>query len=114
MKYIALVFALLMLSVSTHASAEIDIELCATIQNVAESVMKARQGDIPLPPVMEMLKETVSSDEPGRFLLLAQAIAVEAYKQPIYPLDEKERVIKYFSNNYVVACYEKLLDDENN
>jgi hypothetical protein len=70
-------------------------ELCEAVHGAAENVMRARQGGVPMPKMMEMASKAAG----GRELVVA------AYREPMFSSDSYiERAVVKFANEAYLAC----------
>jgi hypothetical protein len=81
--------------ITTTAPLAAETDPCEQLGQVAATVMEARQAGVPLSTVMDIM----DSD-------LGQALALDAYNQPRYRVEENQlRAIEDFRNEVERVCY---------
>ena len=96
----------LVVSLPTLASESIDVGICEEVEPLARSVMYARQNDMSLKRLMQILTESADS---APILGLARKLALDAYSQDNYATKEmKQKAINKFANQYYLACLSKF------
>lgn len=82
---------------------------CAQVGEVAESIMRLRLDNTPMPTLMKRTDETVgqkadkASEDYAAFL---KRLIVEAYRRPAYTVKEyRDRAVAEFRNEAELACY---------
>lgn len=91
--------AALALPVTAHA--QNTAENCAQFGQLAESIMTARQNNVPMSRLME-----IANDASPDGAAMMRAIVVYAYQQPIFLTDDFRReAIATFRNEAELACY---------
>lgn len=92
----ALVVLALVAAKGAHANSETD-KLCSAAQELAQSIMTARQQGRPL---AEMMKIAEGNE-------LTQLLVLEAYRRPAYRAEENRRQAAVdFGNETGLLCYE--------
>lgn len=68
---------------------------CKDVGDIAESLMKARQANVPISKIIEKVPKL-------------KGLTLEAYKYPAYSSDKyRTKAIKEFRNRVEIACYKK-------
>jgi len=75
---------------------------CGNVEFTAEAVMTSRQKGSSLNKVMKIFNGKLK----GPNKIAANAIIISAFKVPITS-NNKNKLIDSFTNNWVIACYEK-------
>lgn len=89
----ALLMGLTLFSATVSAS-----EFCNNLADASSSIMKARQGGVPMHALMEVINRNEAKD-------IMTIIAIEAYESPIYSSDKyKEQAASELSNEVYLAC----------
>lgn len=97
MKAIILGMALAILPVAAEETKKEDV--CATIGELADSIMKARQIGVPMSKAMTVAKDTD----------WLQEMVIKAYEQPAYQSDGmQKKAVSDFVNDYLVVCYKAV------
>lgn len=96
------VVGLLMACFSCSASSEpeSEVDLCAEISSLANTVMTARQANMPMSQLMEIARK--SGDDDGLYVILVE----EAYESPAYQTKQAQTSeIRDFENKWYLDCY---------
>lgn len=97
-----LILAALLSATVTAAHAEEHI--CESFGKLAETIMKARQSDMPLNKMMSAIPKMNESIQP-----IARTMILEAYDGPKYSSSEyQQRAMASFRNDAELACYKGM------
>ena len=96
----------LVVSLPTLAKESIDVGICEEVESLARSVMYARQNDMSLKRLMQIVTEAADD---ASSLGLARKLAMNAYNQDNYATKEmKQRAVHEFANQYYLVCLSKF------
>jgi hypothetical protein len=79
---------------------------CYNVSDVAQTIMKARQENIPLKSMLELLDRVDDSKYEGQQAKkYIKDIIIDAYSRPGFSAESnKQRAIVDFSNEYMIKC----------
>lgn len=83
---------------STQATAQSNLTGCAAFEDLARTIMTARQNGLPLRTIMELVPEGEGSD-------LVSEIVMSAYEHPQYssPQMQYETINEFANMNYLLC-----------
>lgn len=82
---------------------------CAQVGEVALSIIRLRQDDVPMSTMMKRLDETVGAkqdEHSKRYAEFLRGLVMKAYAGPVYRTEElRKATIAEFRNEAELACY---------
>lgn len=95
-------------SITTVEAAETNDAACKQIGELARTVMRNRQQDIPISQMIEAIEKTTQNNK-GSSRSMAQAIralVIFAYERPSYSVESnREQAVAEFGNEMELACF---------
>jgi hypothetical protein len=96
------IIAIAALAITSPALAQEDQSRCQVIEDIARTVMRARQSNQSMSRVMQIAREEFPGAE-----RLVEAIIMGAYEKPAYSTPEnQEREISDYANYWARLCFE--------
>jgi translation initiation factor 2B subunit (eIF-2B alpha/beta/delta family) len=86
---------------------ESDSEFCYNIEEIARSVMSARQSNVSMSKVMKIMAENFPDN-----MELMRSIVIQAYEKPAYSTAQyQKREIDEYANHWATVCYMAMSGD---
>lgn len=99
----------MLLTVAAPSYADSTLDVCASLGEMSQNIMVARQNDIPISRTLSALED---AEEP--YKTLATAIIMDAYESPGYSSDlMQDRATRAFRNKWEIICVKIMSDGAN-